>query len=77
MTTINISLPDKLKDAADALIKDGYYASFSDLVRTSLRQILLERRLDRLAKQAKEDYKNGKGTLIRTNKDLKKFMDQF
>jgi uncharacterized protein len=37
MTTINISLPDKLKKQADSLVKEGYYASFSDLVRSALR----------------------------------------
>jgi Arc/MetJ-type ribon-helix-helix transcriptional regulator len=40
MKTINISLPDKLKSQADNLIKSGYYASFSDLVRTALRHEL-------------------------------------
>jgi predicted nucleotidyltransferase len=40
MTTINISLPDKLKNFADQQINGGYYASFSDLVRTALRQLL-------------------------------------
>ena len=40
MKTINISLPDKLKIQADNLIKVGYYASFSDLVRTALREVM-------------------------------------
>lgn len=40
MKTINISLPDKLKTQADNLIRAGYYASFSDLVRTALRQVM-------------------------------------
>jgi|GEM_PF-1034386 len=39
MKTINISLPDKLKDQADRIIAAGYYASFSDLVRTAIREI--------------------------------------
>ena len=40
MTTINISLPEKLKKQADALIKQGYYVSFSDLVRTAIRRLI-------------------------------------
>jgi len=40
MKTINISLPDKLKTQADNLIRAGYYASFSDLVRTAIRQVM-------------------------------------
>lgn len=40
MKTINISLPDKLKTQADNLIKAGYYASFSDLVRTAIRETM-------------------------------------
>lgn len=42
MSTINISLPDKLKKEADKLIKAGYYSSFSDLVRTALRKLLAQ-----------------------------------
>jgi len=38
MSTINVSLPPKLKQEADNLIKAGHYASFSDLVRTALRE---------------------------------------
>ena len=41
MSTINISLPDKLKAVVDEQVKSGYYASFSDLVRTAIRQLLL------------------------------------
>lgn len=40
MKTINISLPDKLKSQADNLIRQGYFASFSDLVRTAIREVI-------------------------------------
>ena len=40
MSTINISLPDKLRADADRQIQAGYYVSFSDLVRTAIRQLL-------------------------------------
>jgi len=40
MATINISLPDKLKIQADDLVDQGYYVSFSDLIRTALRDLM-------------------------------------
>ncbi|MFA6519056.1 MAG: ribbon-helix-helix domain-containing protein [Candidatus Shapirobacteria bacterium] len=47
-TTINISLPSQLKAQADELVKHGFYASFSDLVRTALRREI-ERHKDEIA----------------------------
>ena len=47
MKTINISLPDKLKIQADNLIRAGYYASFSDLVRTALREVMNKTTVDK------------------------------
>lgn len=73
MTTINISLPDKLKKEADKTIAEGHYASFSDLARTALRQILRNHKLDRMAAEAKADYKAGKGIILRTDKDITDF----
>jgi Arc/MetJ-type ribon-helix-helix transcriptional regulator len=77
MTTINISLPDKLKDQADALITEGHYASFSDLVRTSLRQIIFDRRLDRLVTEAKHESKTGKSIVLKTDEDVNKFFAKY
>lgn len=70
MTTINISLPDKLKKEADRAIKDGYYVSFSDLARTALRQMLRDRKLDRWVAEAKKDHKAGKTIVWKTKKDI-------
>ncbi len=77
MTTINISLPSELKKEADAAIADGHYSSFSDLTRTALRQLLRDRKLDRMVAEAKADYKAGRGTILRTNKDIEEYMEQF
>lgn len=77
MSTINISLPDKLKKLADEVIAEGHYASFSDLTRTALRQILRDHKLDRLVAEAKQDYKAGRGTLLKTDEDIDKYMAQF
>lgn len=51
-TTINISLPNQLKAQADKLVKYGFYASFSDLVRTALRREI-ERHKDEIALMGK------------------------
>lgn len=74
MNTINISLPEKLKNAADALIKEGHYASFSDLVRTSLRMTISENKYDRIARQAMDEYRKGRATVLRSSKDVDTFV---
>ena len=66
-----------MKKLADEVIADGHYASFSDFARTAFRQILRDYKLDRMVAEAKEDYKAGRGTLMRNKKDIKKFMTQF
>ena len=67
MTTVNISLPEKLKADADSLIAAGYYASFSDLVRDSLRKVVDIKRgeepseyLIKAIKEAEEDRRAGR-----------------
>ncbi len=37
---IHISVPDKIKEQADNLVKEGHYGSFSDMVRIGLRELL-------------------------------------
>lgn len=70
MTTINISLPTQLKTDAELLIEEGLYVSFSDLVRDSIRKLIADARYDLLYLQAKRDYKNGKATVLKTQKDI-------
>lgn len=75
MTTINISLPEKLKAKADQLIEQGYYVSFSDLTRTALRRIVADMELDILASEAKEEVKKGKAKVLQNPKDVADFMN--
>jgi len=75
MNTINISLPEKLKSQADALISEGHYASFSDLVRTALRSVISDNYYDMLAKQAKDEYRHGKGIVLESKEDITKYFD--
>lgn len=76
MDTINISLPTQLKAQAEALIDQGHYASFSDIVRNALRLIIRANYYDDLAQEAVEDYRQGKTKALRTKKDIDAFVRQ-
>lgn len=75
MDTINISLPSQLKGQADSLIKKGYFASFSDLVRTAIRKVLAENKYDRLVAEALRDHRLGRTKVLRTKKDIDEFIE--
>lgn len=77
MNTVNISLPVQLKKQAQELVDRGFYASFSDLVRDSLRQIITKNRYDLLAEEAEKEMKEGKGVLLRDEKDVDGYFDSF
>lgn len=70
MTTINISLPTQLKSEAEELVENGLYVSFSDLVRDSIRKLIADAKYDLLYLQTKRDYKNGKATVLKSQKDI-------
>ncbi len=73
MTTVNISLPDQLKNQAQQLIVKGFYASLSDLVRDSLRRTIEKNRYDLLADEVEEDLKRGKGVKINSKIELEEY----
>lgn len=76
MNTINISLPTQLKAQADALIDQGHYASFSDIVRSALRLILRTNHYDQMVQEAVEDHRLGKTKILRTKKDIDAYVRQ-
>lgn len=76
MSTINISLPSQLKAQADQLIEDGHFVSFSDLVRTALRQMMEENHLNSLLATAKKDLKSGKAYVLADKDDIDKYVDE-
>ncbi len=76
MYTINISLPTQLKSQADDLIQAGYFASFSDLVRTALRQTLAESRYDSLANKAIKEQQNGQALVLKDKKSINSYLDK-
>ena len=74
MATVNISLPEKLRDEAQILIKGGYYSSFSDLVRDSIRQIVSKGKYDLWVQEAKNDLKSGKAKVLRSPREIEDYM---
>jgi Arc/MetJ-type ribon-helix-helix transcriptional regulator len=75
MTTINISLPAKLKIQAETLVRNGFYVSFSDLIRDSLRQTINRSRYDMWAEEAKTDLKTGKAVVLKSKQEIDKYFD--
>ena len=73
MNTVNISLPVKLREQAQELVDGGYYASFSDLVRDSLRRIVSKNKYDLILEEAIKDEKKGKGILLKTEKEIDEY----
>lgn len=76
MTTINISLPDKLKKQADRLVSDGTYSSFSDLVRTGLRKLFWEYELDMAFEKTKRDYLSGRANVLENKQDIDNYLER-
>lgn len=74
MATINISLPAKLKSQAESLVKLGYYSSFSDLVRDSVRRMIEKSKFDLWVDEAKQDLKKGKAIVLKSDKDIDEYM---
>lgn len=77
INTINISLPTQMKSEADKLVASGHYASFSDLMRTAVRNLLQASKYDLWAKEAIDDYRQGKTVALSTPEDIHKFMSRF
>ncbi len=77
MNTVNISLPVKLREQAQELVDGGFYASFSDLVRDSLRRIVIKNKYDLMLEEAIEDEKKGKGVLLKTEKEIDEYFKSF
>jgi len=75
MATINISLPDKLKEEAEKLVKAGYYSSMSDLIRDAIRTVSKKSKYDVWADEARKDLKAGKATVLKSKKEIEDYFD--
>jgi len=74
INTINVSLPTKLKEEADLLVSGGHYASFSDLVRTALRQVIVDRKYKVMIEEAKKEMSLNKNKILEGQKDIDAFI---
>lgn len=74
MDTINISLPTQLKAQADALIEQGHYASFSDIVRSALRTLISELRYNAMVREAHRDHAKGKTIILKGSADIRRYI---
>ena len=73
MATINVSLPIRLKTQAEVLVENGYYASFSDLVRDSLRRLVERNKYDLWMDEAREDLKKDKAVVLGSDKEIDEY----
>jgi len=74
--TINISLPIVLKAQAEGLVAKGYFASFSDLVRSALRWTVNSSVYDVLGDIAEKERAAGKTTIMNSVADVDAYMDK-
>ena len=68
---INISLPSELERSVERLVKKGKYATKSEFVRDLIRERLKEEDLLVQVKKSQAEFRAGKGTLLRSLKDLR------
>ena len=78
MESLNVSLPIKLKEEAQNLITEGYYASFSDLVRTAIRMLTAKEntQYDFWADEAEKEYRAGTAVVLKSNEEIKEYLDK-
>ena len=74
MKTLNISLPTKLQDQVSMLVKSGYYASLSDVIRTALRNLIERSDYDAWVDEAKRDLQQGKAVVLHDKDDVTKYI---
>lgn len=72
-TTINVSIPVQLKNQAQQLVDEGYFASFSDIVRTALRSVVSSSKYDQWAKEARDEHAKGKTTVLKTTDEVESY----
>ena len=75
ISTINISLPKKLKEAADALVAGGHYASFSDIVRVSLRQTVMDMKYRAMIEESRREEALGLTKVLKGPRDIEDFVN--
>lgn len=78
--TINISLPEHLADQTKQQVKQGRFASVSEVIRAALRDFFgqnipiykMSKKAERSALKARKDYLQGKAVALTSVDDLDK-----
>ena len=60
METVTAKLPERLTAELDTLVKQGWFANRSDAVRAAVRDLVEQRRMQRLEQAVDEDIAWGK-----------------
>lgn len=69
-TVVNISLPASLNKVVNETVSKGHYSSKSEFFRDLLR-LWLEGRLYNEIEKSRKQLRSGKGTLLKSLKDLR------
>lgn len=67
---INISVTKDLNRAIDSLVKKGKYSTKSEFLRDIIRDKISEADLDYQIKKSKQEFRAGKGKLLKSLADL-------
>ncbi len=59
METIPAKITERLEHEMDSLIKEGWYANRSELIRNAIRDLIRKTRLEQLESAIKEDIEWG------------------
>ena len=74
MATINVSISSKIKEEGQKLVEKGYFSSFSDLIRTSIRNTIEKSKYDIWVDEAKAEYKLGEAVVIKDKEDIRRLI---
>jgi len=87
-STINITLPDRLKQEIDSRVRGGMYASVSEFIRNAVRRALTSRddipfgeafstEAENLILQAEEETiaRPNNSTVLNSTKDIDRYLD--
>ncbi len=79
MATMNVSLPDLMKEWVDERVKSGQYGNASeyvrDLIREDQRDEELRRQLIRELEESEEDIRQGRYIELRSDEEIEQFFD--
>lgn len=76
MTSINISLSERLKSSAEGLISSGRYSTLSKLAQKAIERLIQIEDLDNILSDSKKAYKKGVAVTVSSKRDLSSYFAQ-